>query len=464
MTTKATYRQSFKQKVLFCLPMLCLMVMTACGNLYTGDETLFDPDRDETIKEESVPVMVAFDDPYYNILNRGVGKIDPEDEWFDEKLNPKDENGISIKELKPAFYVYAFRKYMGPYGYNITRELDPDICLVDGSTGNQAEEAKNLQNPNLAIHGKQAYYNGNGSFANWFYEDEKLFYSDTEQSLSFDFFAYHVDDSEAGDVVRTDDYISFPIKIDGSQDLMWGKAELTEEQLATIAAIEDEEKKEQVERFYYSTYSGRYNIWPILQMEHQMAYIKFNLIAGNAFGDPVKVHDIKIETPTEGTFVVVSKDSNKEPGATFVGNAGVEQLPLRNFKNGKPILKESDNEEDDTWAKRDIQLQYNEDGTRPSGIPVGELLIPPGKDVVLHTWLSNLDTYDKVEQTYKVEHTYIPIKTNNVEEGFVKGRTYNINITVYGPKQISIDVEASPWKDGGDVDIDMEDDIINKDK
>lgn len=454
MTTKATYRKTFKQKISFCLLMLCLMVMTACGNLYTGEETLFNPGLDGSIQEESVPVMVAFDDPYYNILSRGVGKIDPEDEWFDDKLNPKDENGVPIKEEKPVFYVYAFRKHMGPYGYNITRELDPDICLVDGSTGTQAEEAKNLQSPNLAIHGKRAYYNGNGSFANWFYEDEKLFYSNIEQSLSFDFFAYHVDDSEAGDIVRTDDYISFPVKIDGSQDLMWGKAELTKEQLATIAAIEDEEKKEQIERFYYSTYSGRYNIWPIFQMKHQMAYIKFNLIAGNAFGDPVKVHDIKIETPTEGTFVVVSKDPNKTLGATFVGYAGVEQLALRNLKNGKPILKESDNDEDDTWAKRDIQLQYNEDGTRPPGIPVGELLIPPGKEVVLHTWLSNLDTKEEVE------HTYIPIKTNNVEEGFVKGRTYNINITVYGPKQISIDVEATPWKDGGDVDVDMEDDII----
>lgn len=454
MTTKATYRKTFKQKLPFCLLMLCLMVMTACGNLYTGEETLFNPGLDGSIQEESVPVMVAFDDPYYNILSRGVGKIDPEDEWFDDKLNPKDENGAPIKEEKPAFYVYAFRKHMGPYGYNITRELDPDICLVDGSTGTQAEEAKNLQKPNLAIHGKRAYYNGNGSFANWFYEDEKLFYSNIEQSLSFDFFAYHVDDSEAGDIVRTDDYISFPVKIDGSQDLMWGKAELTKEQLATIAAIEDEEKKEQIERFYYSTYSGRYNIWPIFQMKHQMAYIKFNLIAGNAFGDPVKVHDIKIETPTEGTFVVVSKDPNKTLGATFVGNAGVEQLALRNLKNGKPILKESDNDEDDTWAKRDIQLQYNEDGTRPPGIPVGELLIPPGKEVILHTWLSNLDTKEEVE------HTYIPIKTNNEEEGFVKGRTYNINITVYGPKQISIDVEATPWKDGGDVEVDMEDDII----
>lgn len=446
---KATYSNPIKQKHLFCLLMLCLMVMTACGNLYTGEEDFFDTQLGEGAPEESIPIMVAFDDPYYNILNRGVGKIDPEDEEnFFDKMNPVKENGDPDLEAKPAFYVYAFRKHMGPsYGYNITRATDEDICLVDGSTGNQAEVATNRQDPELSLHGRRAYYNGNGSFANWLYEDKELFYSNKKQSLSFsfDFFAYHFDDSKNGPIERTENHISFPIKIDGSQDLMWGKAELTEEQKATIASIEDQEKREQVELFYYSTYSGRHNIWPIFQMRHQLAYIKFNLIAGNAHGDPVKVHDIKIETHTEGNFVVVSKDPNQELGATFPGNAGIEQLSLRNFNEGKPILKESDNDEDDTWIKRDINLQYNEDGTRPPEVPVGELLIPPGNEVVLHTWLSNLDTREEVE------HTFLPINEN-----FVGGKTYNLNITVYGPKQISIDVEATPWKDGGDVDIDIE--------
>ena len=473
MTTKATYRKTFKQKLPFCLLMLCLMVMTACGNLYTGEETLFNPGLDGSIQEESVPVMVAFDDPYYNILSRGVGKIDPEDEWFDDKLNPKDENGAPIKEEKPAFYVYAFRKHMGPYGYNITRELDPDICLVDGSTGTQAEEAKNLQNSNLAIHGKWAYYNGNGSFANWFYEDEKLFYSNIEQSLSFDFFAYHIDDSEAGDIVRTDDYISFPVKIDGSQDLMWGKAELTKEQLATIAAIEDEEKKEQIERFYYSTYSGRYNIWPIFQMKHQMAYVSVRLIAGNAYGDPVKVHDVSLKTHTEGTFVVVSKDPNQTPGAHFDENSERVPLYLKEFnEDSKKAIDITPEVWEERYLNNEYRLEYyseeeklqNGGKERPDPYLAGELLIPPGNNVVLSMLLSNKDTEndpDPLEPiTYPLDKVTTKMGDGSIVNGFIAGKTYHLNITVYGPKQISIDVEASPWKDGGDVDVDMEDDII----
>lgn len=449
------YTQLCKQKQHFCLLLLCLLILNGCGNLYTGDETIFDPDRDETIKEESVPVMVAFDDPYYNILSRGVGKIDPEDQWFIDKMNPLQEDNSPDIDHKPRFFVYAFRKN-NPYGYDITREYDKDICLVDGSCGIQKEYAKANPDELLEGHGKWAYYNGNGSFATWRFADDKLFYSDKEQFLPYEFFAYYHDGAASGPVLRTRDEISFPVKIDGSQDLMCGIAKLTEEQLSAIATMEDEEEKQQIKEFHYSTYSGRRNIWPIFQMRHQLAYVRINLIAGNAYGDAVLVHDIKLETHTEGNFVVVNR--NKDIGTRFSGNGGIEKLSLRNIENGKAILKESENEEEDTWEKRAIYLQWNEDGTQPPGVTAGELLIPPGNNVVLHTWLSNEDTH------WQEEYTSLPIniKTdmgNGTEQnGFVAGKTYNLNITVYGPKQISINVEATPWKEGGDVDVDIEED------
>ena len=40
--------------------------------------------------------------------------------------------------------------------------------------------------------------------------------------------------------------------------------------------------------------------------------------------------------------------------------------------------------------------------------------------------------------------------------GSVAGKTYNLNITVYGPKVISIEIEATPWKNGGNVEVDTE--------
>lgn len=478
--TKMTYYLKAR-KFLLPLLMVCLCFICSCGNLYTGEENVFDPDRDETIQEESVPVMVALSDPYYNILSRGVGKVDPEDEYFYDKMNPVDEEGNADNENKPRFFIYAFRK--NKPDYSITRAEDKNMCLIDGSCGTQADWARE-KDANMEGHGKWAYYNGNGSFINWHFLDDKVYYSNDSQMTPYEFFAYYHDGAATDKATRTADRIFFPVKIDGSQDLMCGTAELTEEQLKTIDEITDEAEKQKIKEFYYSTYTGRRNIWPIMKLKHQLAYIKINLIAGNAYGDAVLVNDIRLETHTEGTFVVASTD--QKIGATFDTGKGIERLPLRNIKTGAAILPgedepmeeetpnegetpvqgeepiEGEEEEKDplnanTWKERNIMLQYNPDGTLPPAIAAGELLVPAGNDLVLHTWLSNGDTQ------WQMEHTALPLKDKIVTmmndysvNGVVAGKTYNLNITVYGPKQISIEVEATPWKDGGDVDVDIE--------
>ena len=463
------------------LAVVCLFFITSCGNLYTGEEEIFNPDVDPDVWEESVPVMVAFSDPYYNILStgRGVGKIDPQDTCFVDKMNPVDKDGKPLDDEKPRFFVYAFRKN---YPYYITRVDDPKTCLVDGSCGLQAAYAANNPQENLQGHGKWAHYNGNGSFVNWHFIDDKLYYpnGNDEQNISYDFFAYFHDGAASGEITRDDDRISFPVKIDGSQDLMCGAAVLTPEQLETIDKMEDEEERQAIKQFHYSAFSGRRNVWPIFQMKHQLAYVKVNLIAGNAYGDPVKVHDIRLETHTQGTFVVAAKD--KGIGAFFDGS-GVEQLSLRDVTNGKAILPGEDepatqpNEngpdssggnagtegeqkpayDGPTWKKLDINLQYNEDGSKPPPVVAGELLVPAGNNLVLHTLFSNKDT------NWEPELTVLSLKDKITTEmdgysvnGVVAGRTYNLNLTVYGPKNISIEVEATAWQEGGDIEIDTE--------
>ena len=461
---------------------VCLLLLTACGNLYTGEEEYFDPSVDPTELAESVPVMVAFSDPYYNILTtgRGVGKIDPQDSCFIDKMNPVDKEGNLLEDEKPRFFIYAFRKN---YPFYITRADDPKACLADGSCGLQAAYAENHkndqinpQNKYMEGHGKWAEYSGNGSFVTWRFIDDKLYYPNghDEQNIAYDFYAYYHDGAVCGEITRDETEISFPVKIDGSQDLMCGQATLTPEQLEAIDKMENEEEKQAIKQFYYSAYSGRRNVWPIFQMQHQLAYVKVNLKAGNVFGDPVRVHDIRLETHTQGTLVVASK--NGKQGATFDGT-GVERLPLRDVTNGKAILSGvpelngyienygSNNAQNNngepvgeeeasngcpTWEEREIYLQYNEDGSEPPAKVAGELLIPPGKYLVLHTWLSNQDT------KWKWEYTTLPVKTE-----FEAGRTYNLNLTVYGPKLLSIEVKATPWKEGGDIDVDMEDNNVN---
>ena len=45
------------------LAVVCLFFITSCGNLYTGEEEIFNPDVDPDVWEESVTFMVAFSDP-----------------------------------------------------------------------------------------------------------------------------------------------------------------------------------------------------------------------------------------------------------------------------------------------------------------------------------------------------------------------------------------------------------------
>ena len=64
------------------LPLWCiLLLVTGCGNLYTGDESLYDPNHQDNQGDQTqLPVMVAFSDPIYNVLTRGAGVLNPTDE------------------------------------------------------------------------------------------------------------------------------------------------------------------------------------------------------------------------------------------------------------------------------------------------------------------------------------------------------------------------------------------------
>ena len=41
-----------------------------------------------------------------------------------------------------------------------------------------------------------------------------------------------------------------------------------------------------------------------------------------------------------------------------------------------------------------------------------------------------------------------------VADGFVAGKNYNVNITVYGLEEIEIKASLTAWEDGGDITID----------
>mgnify|MGYP000837510593 CR=1 FL=1 len=203
------------------LPLWCiLLLVTGCGNLYTGDESLYDPNHQDNQGDQTqLPVMVAFSDPIYNVLTRGTGVLDP-----------TDETNFSKRIADGTFFVYAFRRDNPngmTYAHRRAEDADRRYCLIDGSLDEiSAEEctALGLTAEQCKLHGKRAAYAGNGSFINWKSSGYIPYYNLQEEFDAFNFFAYYYDNAQVGEVKREADRICFDVTVDGSQDLMCAAA------------------------------------------------------------------------------------------------------------------------------------------------------------------------------------------------------------------------------------------------
>ena len=203
------------------LPLWCiLLLVTSCGNLYTGDESLYDPNHQDNQGDQTqLPVMVAFSDPIYNVLTRGSGV-----------LNPTDETNFGQRISDGTFFVYAFRRDNPngmTYAHRRAEDTDRRYCLIDGSLDGITDEecaALGITAEQSKEHGKRAAYAGNGSFVNWKSSGYIPYYNLQEEFDAFNFFAYYYDNAKIGEVKREADRICFDVTVDGSQDLMCASA------------------------------------------------------------------------------------------------------------------------------------------------------------------------------------------------------------------------------------------------
>lgn len=469
-----TYSSRSVIRIRFLLSFVLLLAFYSCGNLYTGDETPVTPDEpDINPDRDKVPVMVAFCDPIYNVLTRGTGVIDP-----------ADADNYSKRMQKGLFFIYAFRRDNAGDNVYTTHRLD-DVnqryCLVDGSCDEpmmqdaaNPERDKNgypyLTPEQCKEHGKRARYAGNGSFVNWISTTNAPYYSMQQQLDPFNFFAYYYDDAKIGSVQRTIDRISFDVTVDGSQDLMCASASNLgtligeieknpdkdygdyQELASRLKQLQPDELKT-VKGYYYSTYTARFNLWPIIRMQHQMAYVKVKFTPAQALIDKpediIYIKSVRLETVYKGTFTVAAYDNTKL-GALFPEDGERTEFLAR--------------EEDGSIKKWiDEENNYISPVQLPS-INGGTFIAPPGNNARLIIETVYYPEGDESKATTSsITHNLKDVIYNKdtsgnvISAGFMRGRMYTINASVYGPQKIVIDVQPASWVNGGDFDIDIED-------
>lgn len=283
-------------------------------------------------------------------------------------------------------------------------------------------------------------------------------------SGNYDFWGYRVDDAvagdpvvklvnDAGDEVAADQATKrvVDIKIDGSQDIMAGKAAPSTDEVAKLGNYADN---------FYSAYAARKGVQPNITFNHLLTRFTFEVRAGSkataglpAGGntDAVKVTGVSVDSKTTGTLTVAYTGETKAAAdlLTFTGDASALTLKQRDAAladNNAPLV-----------ALEPVSLTWTDDAaTIGDVIKVGEaLLVAPGQTEYPLTIALSQDVLQKIGET-KVTmplEQKATIKMDGVK-AFEPGKSYKVTITVYGLEEIKVTATLVPWVDGGSIDID----------
>lgn len=285
-------------------------------------------------------------------------------------------------------------------------------------------------------------------------------------SGNYDFWGYRVDDAVAGtpDVKLVDDTDTeveanaatkrvVAIKINGSQDIMAGKATPSTDEVAKLGNYADN---------FYSAYAARKGVQPNITFNHLLTRFTFEVRAGSkatagagASGntEAVRVQGISVESLTDGKLTVAYTGPTKEAAdlLTFTGAASPLKLQQRSTTaadNNDPLV-----------ALEEVALTWPADANATVGdvLPVGEaLLVAPGQTeypltiALAQKVKKNTTAADKEDMDLEQKAT---IKMDGVKK-FEPGKSYKVTITVYGLEEIEVTATLVPWVDGGSIDID----------
>ena len=320
------------------LTLVAAVGLAACSESYPG--MLYDDSGSKAKNEEGldstslVPLYVYVNkQSFFSVTatpgngrapgdTRGIGPFQPITSTTDGAGNPvvyTEED--SIRYFQTNFRIFSFRD--GKYAttgsaYPATLADDPDMTwtlLAEDGSGHRDEEKLNC-----LVDG-YSYYSGIHSHL-----DNKsglavvsrapLYYG-TYQDVGYNFFAYVIDDleSSANTVHRTRDSIYYDVTLDGTQDVMCGKApkltaEVLDERYSQVK-LSDAERNRILNIGNYSTYAAHRNIDPYVDVYHQLTQLKFRAYAGEEGVDSTTIDSIYVEAPNTGKLIVAHRDPSR---------------------------------------------------------------------------------------------------------------------------------------------------------
>lgn len=305
-------------------------------------------------------------------------------------------------------------------------------------------------------------------------------------NTAFDFWGYRLDDANKAtdieDQEGTDskvavtsgqfvpytsgDSLLIGFKIDGTQDIMAGKAVPTEEEITKCGG----------ENNIYSAFAARREVQPNIKFEHLLSRLNFQVLDGKKTEttDPdkaVKVTGITVKSKATGKLVIaykgeaafenvsdqliVDKDADTEKDAALL-----KELEVKQRADGAPLTQNLE-------ALEPVTPKWNNGMAMATQVGEALLAIPADKyEITINLKQKVQVKGDKLtpqEGDFEEKpYTYTADLKNTVnpEKGFEPGYSYNVTITVYGLSEIVITTTLTPWKDGGNIEMNPEDETF----
>lgn len=324
----------------------------------------------------------------------------------------------------------------------------------------------------------------------------------------YDFYGYHVDATDAATTwtPETGGNIVVTATIDGTNDVMAAKAELTTAQKNEAEGATSGEGK-LVPADYakaFSAWTARRGVQPTLKFKHMLTRLKFNMKAGEdkaakdyyTGGKEIEAHKFKDGTGTEMTDGAVYIKSitltGQKSGITLTIKPDGNELTASDATNDFTLKERATASTPTAEELTTLTPTAVEEFANPTAIGESMMIFPEQEsffitiDVAQYvpileepnasTGIMEPKTYDWKTNTMKDVVVLAPKTMPNPEPGqtgsvdstdknaagnfiFAQGKSYNINITVYGFQRIDITAELEGWISGDDVEVNPGDDI-----
>lgn len=303
---------------------------------------------------------------------------------------------------------------------------------------------------------------------------------------AFDFWGYRLDDadvtaaaeqegSENAAAIKGNKFVPYTsgdslligFKIDGTQDIMAGKAVPTEEEINKCGG----------ETNIYSAYAARRDVQPNIKFEHLLSRLNFQVLAGaestTDANTGVKVTGITVKSKATGklviayqgeatTFANVSDQLIVDKYADEVKEAALfKDLVVKQRTTGAALT-------DNLVDLEPVTPKWNNGMALATQVGEALLAIPADKYEITINLKQKVQVKgdknhpNEATDFQEKEYKYVADLKNTVnpDKGFEPGYSYNVTITVYGLSEILITTTLTPWKDGGNIEMNPEDETF----